>query len=88
MLLKKFSIKKGADKVGFNYSKLRGRIVEIFGSQTEFSKAIKISERSLSLKMKGKVSWKQSEIVKAISLLGLKKDDIAEYFFTIKSQDV
>ena len=79
---------KGADKVNFNYSKLRGRIVEIFGSQTEFSKAIKISERSLSLKMKGKVSWKQSEIVKAINLLGLEKNDIAEYFFTIKSQDV
>ena len=72
----------------FNYSKLRCRIVEIFGSQTEFSKAIKISERSLSLKMKGKVSWKQLEIVEAINLLGLEKDDIAEYFFTIKSQDV
>ena len=72
--------------MAFNYSKLKGRIVEIFGSQTKFAKAMKMSERTLSFKISGKVSWKQREIVEAISLLGLKKDDIQEYFFTIEVQ--
>ena len=72
--------------MAFNYNKLKGRIVEIFGNQIEFAKAMKMSEKTLSLKMNGKVSWKQHEIVKAISLLGLTKDDIQEYFFTIEVQ--
>lgn len=72
--------------MAFNYSKLKGRIVEIFGSQTKFAKAMKMSERTLSFKISGKVSWKQREIVEAISLLGLNKDDIQEYFFTIEVQ--
>ena len=73
--------------MAFNYSKLKGRIVEIFGSQTKFAKAMKMSERTLSFKISGKVSWKQREIVEAISLLGLEKDDIQEYFFTIEVQN-
>ena len=72
--------------MAFNYNKLKGRIVEIFGNQIEFAKAMQMSEKTLSLKMNGKVSWKQHEIVKAISLLGLTKDDIQEYFFTIEVQ--
>ena len=74
--------------MAFNYSKLKGRIVEIFGSQTKFAKAMNMSERTLSLKISGKVSWKQREIVEAISLLGLEKDDIQEYFFTIEVQSI
>ena len=70
----------------YDYSKLKGRIVESFGSQTKFAKAMKMSERTLSFKISGKVSWKQREIVEAISLLGLEKDDIQEYFFTIEVQ--
>ena len=74
--------------MAFNYSKLKGRIVEIFGSQTKFAKAMNMSERTLSLKISGKVSWKQREIVEAISLLGLEKDDIQEYFFTVEVQNI
>ena len=53
----------------FNYSKLRGRIIEIFGTQSEFAKAMNWSERTLSLKMSSKVLWKQTDILKALSLL-------------------
>jgi len=72
--------------VSFNYNKLRGRIVELFGSQTEFAKAMKWSERTLSLKLNGKISWKQTDIVKAVELLKLTDNDISEYFFTLKVQ--
>ena len=71
----------------FNYNKLRGRIIEIFGSQSEFAKKMKWSERTLSLKMQGKISWKQVDILKAISLLKLSVDDILEYFFTVEVQN-
>ena len=55
--------------MAFNYNKLKGRIVEMFGNQIEFAKAMEWSERTLSLKLNGKVSWKQSDILKAVKLL-------------------
>nr|WP_302594492.1 DUF739 family protein [uncultured Acetatifactor sp.] len=72
--------------MAFDYSKLRGRIIEKFGSQMSFAKAMDISERTLSLKMSGKRTWKQPEICLAINLLGLSNDDIQDYFFSLKVQ--
>lgn len=72
--------------MAFDYSKLRGRIVEKFGSQMSFAKAMDISGRTLSLKMSGKRAWKQPEICLAINLLGLSNDDIQDYFFNLKVQ--
>lgn len=74
--------------MAFDYSKLRGRIVEKFGSQSDFAKAFGCSDRTLSLKMNGKISWKQSEIIKAMSLLGLSGEDIQDYFFTLEVQSI
>ena len=74
--------------MAFNYNKLRGRIVEIYGSQTEFAKAMDWSERTLSLKMNGKIPWKQTDIVTAVRLLGLSDSDIQEYFFTVEVQSI
>lgn len=74
--------------MAFDYSKLRGKIVEKFGSQMAFAKAMKMSERTLSLKLTGKRTWKQSEICLAIKFLELSEDDIREYFFTVKVQDI
>lgn len=72
----------------FDYNKLRGRIVEIFGSQVAFAKKMDWSERTLSLKMNGKVFWKQPEICKAVELLGLDEKEIPVYFFTEKVQGI
>nr|DAZ28662.1 MAG TPA: Protein of unknown function (DUF739) [Caudoviricetes sp.] len=47
---------------------------------------MKWSERTLSLKLNGKISWKQTDIVKAVELLKLTDNDISEYFFTLKVQ--
>lgn len=74
--------------MAFDYSKLRGKIIEVFGSQGAFANAMKISERTLSLKLSGKRNWKQPEICLAIKLLGLSEDDIREYFFTLKVQKI
>ena len=72
--------------MAFDYSKLRGRIIEKFGSQMSFAEAMDISERTLSLKLSGKRMWKQSEICLAINLLGLSDEDIKDYFFVLKVQ--
>ena len=72
--------------MAFNYNKLKGRIIEIFGSQYEFAKAMNWSEKTLSLKLNGKVPWKQNDILKAVSLLKLTENDIQEYFFTLEVQ--
>lgn len=72
--------------MAFNYSKLRGRIVEVFGSQSEFAKAMEWSERTLSLKLTNQVYWRQSDICKAVSLLNISNDEILAYFFTLEVQ--
>ena len=39
--------------MAFNYDKLSGKIVEVFGTRYKFAEAMKWSERTLSLKMSG-----------------------------------
>lgn len=73
--------------MSFNYDKLRGRIVEMFGSQGKFAKSMGWSERTLSLKLNGVRSWKQPDICKAIQLLHLKESDIPIYFFNENVQN-
>lgn len=70
----------------YNYSKLLGRIVECCGTQAEFSKQMGISERTVSLKLNGKRSWKQPEISKACKVLGIQMSEIDQYFFALKVQ--
>lgn len=65
----------------YDYSKLSGRIVEIFGTRRRFAEAMDWSERTLSLKMNGTRDWKQPDICKAIRLLKLTIADIPTYFF-------
>ena len=71
--------------MAFNYNKLSGKIVEVFGTRYNFAKAMGWSERTLSLKMSGKRSWKQSDICKAINLLNLTEGDIPTFFFYTRS---
>ena len=72
----------------YDYSMLSGKITEVFGTQGNFAKAIGLSERSVSLKMNGKVSWSQSEITNACRLLRIPEKKISCYFFTVKVQSV
>ena len=73
-------------KLVYDYSKLRGRIREIFGTHEEFAKQIGLSDRSVSLKLASERSWKQDEIINSIIALRLTTDDIKPYFFVIKVQ--
>ena len=70
----------------YDYSKLIGMIVEKFKTRYNFAAALGLSERSLSLKLNGKVSWTQKEIAKACELLAIPDTEIPFYFFAVKVQ--
>lgn len=72
----------------FDYSKLSGKIREKYGTQSSFAKVMGMSERSLSLKISGKRAWTQAEMDKAISCLELDSQDIPDYFFKKKVQNI
>ena len=67
----------------YNYAKLLGRIVEKVGTQSNFADRMELSERSISLKLNGKVGWKQSEIAKACEVLAIEDHEIPTYFFAV-----
>lgn len=72
----------------YDYSRLKGKIIEKYGSNAKFAEDMEWSERTLSLKLNNKVAWKQPEIVKAIGLLSLDENDITGYFFKLKVQNI
>lgn len=69
----------------FDYTILRGRILEIHGSLTAFANAMGISRQSLHNRLRNG-TWDQKEIMKAIELL--KINDLqfgVSLFFTKKN---
>jgi len=68
----------------FDYSKLRGRIVEKYGTQCEFAKAFGISNNSMSRKLNNKNSFSVDDIIKITQMLDIQPKDVSSYFFTEK----
>lgn len=67
--------------MAYDYRKLRGKIIEKYGTLKDFAVDMQWSDRTLSLKMNCKVFWKQPEITKAAKLLDIPSDEVMEYFF-------
>lgn len=65
----------------YNYNKLKGKIVEMYGSQKKFAKEINISERTLSLKLNNKRFFTQDEIEKISISLKIPKEKIHIFFY-------
>lgn len=70
--------------MSFDYSRLRGRIVEKYGTQTAFVKDFGISENSFSLKMNNKTAFSVDDIIKICDMLKISKNEVGDYFFTEK----
>ena len=70
-----------------DYSKLRGRIVEKFGTLGNFAKAMNWSIPTQAKKMSSQVPWNQNDIYTAMCLLDIEAEEIAAYFFTYKVQN-
>lgn len=69
--------------MSFNYSKLLGRIKEKVGTQSTFAELMGLSEKTLSMKLNNKNSWKQPEILKACELLDISSEEVFVYFFSV-----
>jgi hypothetical protein len=72
--------------MNYDYSKLNGKIREVCGSQGTFAHQMGLSERTMSLKLNSKISWKQTEIERACTVLGIQNHDIPAYFFDARVQ--
>lgn len=73
--------------MAYDYSLLLKKIKEVYGSQAVFAIAMKLSERTMSLKLNNKKDWKQGEIKKACEILLINREEIPEYFFIPKVQN-
>ena len=69
----------------YDYSKLNGKIAEKCGTHTIFAQKMGLSTRTISLKLNNKITFKQSEIQKAINILDISNEEIQDYFFCLSS---
>lgn len=74
------------EDIVFDFSKLRGRIKEIYGTQTAFAVAMLMNEATLSNKLNNNVEFSPKEIIRACLLLSIELKDVNLYFFTLKVQ--
>lgn len=74
---------KGGDKMPYNYSRLRGKIREVYGTETKFAEALgdTMARPTLSLKLNGKAEWSQVEMHSVMKLLKEPITKIGYYFF-------
>lgn len=68
----------------YDYSKLRGKIKEVFGRQEDFAFAMSLSPTSLSSKLNNKVEFSQDEMNRACIILHIPVEFIHLYFFDKK----
>jgi len=68
------------------FRKLKGRIVEICGSQLEFSKRVGLSENIISQKLNGQCGITQDNVYDWCNVLEIDQNDIGAYFFPKKLQ--
>lgn len=64
-----------------NRNKLKGRIVEKYGTQHAFAAQIGRSEQTVTAKLAGRSAFTQADIVKWCNALEIGKDEVGGYFF-------
>lgn len=67
--------------MAFEYNKLRGRIIEKYGTQGKFAEALGVTETTISRKMNMATGFSKEDIVKWSKLLEISKEEIGDYFF-------
>lgn len=71
----------------FDYSKLKGKIIEMYGTQVEFIKEINMTEPTFIKKINSKGYFSQKEIVEILTVLKVEKttENVYNYFYCEKS---
>lgn len=65
----------------FDLRKLRGKIKEVYGNETDFGKEMGWSHSTRTSKLNGDSYLKQDEILRSIDLLDIDADSVHSYFF-------
>lgn len=68
----------------FDFSRLRGRIVEKYGTCDNFAAAMDRSKVWLSSRLNNSVQWRSAEMREAAALLEIPDVEIPAYFLTLK----
>lgn len=68
----------------FDYSKLRGLIVEKFGSISKFADRLGVAVQTISAKLCNNLSVTKKDILEWSEILGIDQCDIGIYFFTLE----
>ena len=71
-----------ADRIIYDYSKLKGKIREKDLTMRQFSKGIGVSMTTLYTRLNNSTYFSTSEIENAMNLLDLSFDDVNDIFFT------
>lgn len=66
----------------YKYAKLRGRIIEKYGSMSNFARAVEISTTALSKKMTCKTGISQSDIEKWSKMLDILENEYGDFYFS------
>ena len=67
--------------MSFDYSALKGKIIEVYGTRKRFAEAMGMTQSNLSNKLSSAVKWSPAEMYKAQELLSIPDDKICVYFF-------
>ena len=64
------------------YPKLKGKIIERYGTIRRFAKVMKKTPDTIGNKLNGKSAWKDKDIVTACELLNIPKCETHIYFLS------
>lgn len=64
-----------------NRQRIKGRIVELFGSQQNFAQHIGQTEQTISKKLRGKAAFSQEDIIRWCEALQIPASEVGEIFF-------
>ena len=68
----------------FSTSKLRGRIVEKYGTYSEFFKRLDISDVQASKKLNGKSDFTRKDVFEWSKLLDIDLEDVGLFFYVLR----
>ena len=73
--------------MSFDYSKLKGRIRELYGTYDNVVPELSMSEATLSRRLNGKSYFDSEEILELSEVLGIEMGEIDQYFFKTDKEE-
>ena len=76
------------ETITFDYSKLRGRIVEKFGTMDSFAENVEISTVALSKKLNNKIGISRNDMICWSNALDIPLEEYGAFYFVKKLNEV